>query len=63
MKAEELRKLSEEDLKKKLMELKEELFRLRFQIGLAGRTEDAPGADVHVTAPFFIAVEIVQFVF
>ena len=31
MKAEELRKLSEEDLKKKLMELKEELFRLRFQ--------------------------------
>ena len=31
MKAEELRKLSEEELKKKLMELKEELFRLRFQ--------------------------------
>ncbi|MBQ1846871.1 MAG: 50S ribosomal protein L29 [Clostridia bacterium] len=31
MKAEELRKMSEEDLKKQLMELKEELFRLRFQ--------------------------------
>jgi large subunit ribosomal protein L29 len=31
MKAEELRKMSEEELKKQLMELKEELFRLRFQ--------------------------------
>lgn len=31
MKAEELRKMSVEDLKKQLMELKEELFRLRFQ--------------------------------
>ena len=32
MKAEELRKLSSEDLDKKLNELKEELFRLRFQL-------------------------------
>ena len=32
MKAEELRKLSSEDLNKKLNELKEELFRLRFQL-------------------------------
>ena len=32
MKAEELRKLSVEDLNKKLNELKEELFRLRFQL-------------------------------
>lgn len=32
MKAEELRKLSSEDLNKKLDELKEELFRLRFQL-------------------------------
>ncbi|MBQ7699445.1 MAG: 50S ribosomal protein L29 [Clostridia bacterium] len=32
MKAEELRKLSSEDLNKKLIELKEELFRLRFQL-------------------------------
>jgi large subunit ribosomal protein L29 len=31
MKAEEVRKMSEEELKKQLMELKEELFRLRFQ--------------------------------
>ena len=32
MKAEELRKLSPEELNKKLNELKEELFRLRFQL-------------------------------
>ena len=32
MKAEELRKLSSEDLNKKLNELKDELFRLRFQL-------------------------------
>ena len=32
MTAEELRKLSSEDLNKKLNELKEELFRLRFQL-------------------------------
>lgn len=32
MKAEELRKLSSEDLNKQLNELKEELFRLRFQL-------------------------------
>jgi large subunit ribosomal protein L29 len=32
MKAEELRKMSSEELNKKLNELKEELFRLRFQL-------------------------------
>ena len=32
MKAEELRKMSSEDLNKQLNELKEELFRLRFQL-------------------------------
>ena len=32
MKANELRKLSEEDLKKRERELKEELFNLRFQL-------------------------------
>ena len=32
MKAEELRKMSSEDLNKRLNELKEELFRLRFQL-------------------------------
>jgi len=32
MKAEELRKMSKDDLNKQLNELKEELFRLRFQL-------------------------------